>query len=160
MTASPILVTYDDHRRTPGTISELQCPVHNVQVAEGYPGDWGPRHRPLVSRPYRFVARFYDEAGTGQCDRCVLDGLKAGTVDLTNPEALEATRPAPLADGLKCIEPQLPAVIEARDILAEGRWGEDPLAIFERAIEAASRQGRLGQLAARFLDVAMEHADS
>lgn len=141
-------------------LGQQECLVHTVTEALGYSGDRGPRSRPLVNRPYRFVARFVGIDGKGWCDRCVADGFRRGSVDITNPvEFIEAAPEPVLEDGRDIRVPTEPeAVIEVRRILIEGEWGVEALDSLERALEAAGRAGALPRLAARLLAAARELA--
>jgi len=165
MTA-PRLVTYG-RRTTPGTVNEQLCSIHTTAVVVGYEGDAGARGRPVIGQPYRFVAQFFDESGRGQCDRCVVDQLRSGRVDVANAADLLAARPAPVLytseDGETRdirLSSEPVGVVEARDVLAQGLWGCEVSDWLDRAVEAKRRNGTLPEFAARLLDVALEPAAS
>jgi hypothetical protein len=114
---------------------------------------------PSSSVPHRFVPVFFDDNGTGQCELCVAEGLRAGGIDISNPQDLEASRPKHF-DGVETMSERYESagIKEARNILAEDRWGEEALQVFEAAIEALDRSGRLGEIAERLLEAVRENA--
>jgi len=148
-------VTYSPKRSG----GQLLCQVHKV------PREDITGYSPTLSLPgpYSFVARFFNEAGDGICDKCVAEGLRAGTIDVANAEEFKASG-AVICEGrdvtslVAPVEPE--SIIEARAILAKDRWGYQALDVLEVAIEAARRNGRLGELAERLISAAMDHAAS
>ena len=43
--------------------------------------------------PYRHLDDFVDEQQEPACDRCIVEGLRAGTVEISNPDELREARP-------------------------------------------------------------------
>ena len=83
----------------------------------------GREHGPTFTRPYRFARRYFDDAGEVLCDRCVVEGIKEGSIDLANPADLSYAE----RDVKEALE----------------HWAEIALDTFGRGIEAADRSGRL-----------------
>lgn len=83
-------------------------------------------------------AKFVQTTGIGMCRDCVIAGIRAGTVDVSNPE------------DLRDFEPAVSYALTS--------WGCEAIDIFERAIEGLARQGKLKVLAERLLG-SMNHQD-
>jgi hypothetical protein len=83
-------------------------------------------------RPHEFRPEFISREGP-VCDRCLVEGLRLGSMDVTNLEELRSLRIKTTAHE---------DVLDAAD-----HWGEEALDIVLRALECASRTGRLGELA-------------
>ena len=137
-----------------GSVKDLRCEIHTVRESYGAKEVGLQGYGAARDRRYRFAEFFVDEGGDPVCDRCVAEGLRAGTFDVTNPEELRA-----FESINEHVSSQLPSafaqtgndgcreVVAAREAL--DHWGEDALDVLERAIEAARRTGALGELLAR-----------
>jgi hypothetical protein len=164
---------------------ELFCPVHIVETVPGTIDrrsestvvggivnrterivggfDGVPdRFRHRTGAPYRFTPIFFDEAGIGICDKCVAAGLRAGSIDVVNADEFEASRPGPVPPGFEdlVLPREIPGVIEARDILADDRWGCEASDMLDRALEAKRRNGTLAEFFDHLLDTARDHSGS
>ena len=94
----------------------------------------GREHGPTFTRPYRFARRYFDDAGEVLCDRCVVEGIKEGSIDLANPADLSYAE----RDVKEALE----------------HWGEIALDTFGRGIEAADRSARSPASAALLVSAA------
>jgi len=130
---------------SPGPSQPRTCGVHTATYSIS-PRDTPRSFVQRTLQPYRFGPHFRDEVGQPVCDRCVVEGLLEGTVEVVNAQELRRAAPRTVA-GFETLNHEAPAVAAARDAL--DHWGSVPLGILERALEAAERHGRLEELARR-----------
>jgi len=133
--------------RRDGFKDEFVCPVHR-ELYQVSPTDQHSSMAQRALQSYRYHAWFYDEAGAPVCDRCVTEGLLEGTVEVLNPDALRARPRLPRGVPAELVvSREAPGIMAAREALDQ--WGSIPLAVLERALEAAERHGRLAEIADR-----------
>lgn len=124
---------------------DTSCQAGHKQKVEQQSGVFG--QPAWVHQPYAYWTsswNFEDELGTAVCDRCVCDGLRAGTMELTNPGAVDE-----YLDDCPGVAGGYAPLAQVRAAFAD--WGGIPLTLLERAIEAAGRRGTLPALAAQLL---------